>query len=235
MLVGAVLGTGCVPRATMCVATSECAAKASCVAGRCQPTGATLAIQVSRRLLLDPAAVAYLRPGGARVAGALLPPVFTLGRRDLGDAKLLLRFDVPLPPDAKVMEAYVLFLRAEGVDCDPSPIVLHAARIVEPWDASGISWASQPRVEETRSPATIVFPTSQTFVRVDVKDLVVRWMAHDVHDQGVAILADRPSATGVALAAGATSLPYGEGETWTSGGDPPGPMAASPKLELYVR
>jgi len=89
-------------------------------------TGATLAIQVSRRLLLDPVAVAYLQPGADRVPGAPLPPVFTLGRSDMGDAKVLLRFEVSLPLGAKVVEAYVLFLRAERIDCDPSPIALHA-------------------------------------------------------------------------------------------------------------
>jgi hypothetical protein len=135
-------------------------------------------------------------------------------------AVLYLRFSVPLPKDANVLEAYLLLDRSESVDVDPQAITLHAARIVEPWDGRFVSWLDQPRVEDTRSPSTTVTP-SRELVRVDVRDLVLRWRAHDPRDQGIALLAEGASKTGLVFALTATT----EGAAERLG----------PRLELYVK
>ena len=61
------------------------------------------------------------------------PPRSPPSARATGRTRLL-RFSVPLAPEAVVLEAYVLLERASDVDCDPAPIDLHAARVTAPWD-----------------------------------------------------------------------------------------------------
>jgi hypothetical protein len=227
------------PRARMCDATTTCEAHAACVAGRCQRDGVAPAVNETRRLLFEATDIAYVRPGEAPTGGAL-PPTFTLGRESDGDARLLLRFSVPLPREAKVVEAYVLLERSDAVDPDTSPVTLHAERIVDPWDGRSVSWARSPRVEDARSPSTRVPPTGRTMVRVDVRALAQGWRAHDPRDQGVAIVADGRSGTGVAFAFAPTGLAGGapgDGEGRAAGEARPAWEArgAAPRLELYVR
>jgi hypothetical protein len=199
--------TACVARPRMCSGPTECGTEAACVAGRCQRNDAVAALQSARRVLVQPSAVAYIRRGEGATGGAL-PALLTLGRAAEGEARLLLRFSIPATPN--IIEAYVLLERSDAVDIDPSPIALHAARIVDPWDARSVSWARGPAIEETRSPFTTVAPTAGSLVRVDVRDLVQRWRARDVHDQGIAIVAEGSTPVGVAF-------------------------APAPRLELYVK
>jgi hypothetical protein len=197
-----------------------------CVAGRCvakeTPSAHLYEAIVDKgvvRIVAQPTELAYLRPGDPPAAG--VPTIVTLGKAD--GARLLLRFDVPVSSESTVVEAYLLLNRSEEVDSDPVPIALHASRIIEPWDARSISWAMQPHVEDTRSPATFVTGSGRGIVRIDVKDLVSRWPEHNPADQGLAIVADTTSPTGMAfaLASDATS--------------PRGLVAASPRIEIYLR
>jgi hypothetical protein len=193
------------PRMRMCDAATSCADGTSCVAGRCQKDGAVASIQASRRILLEPVDVAYVRRGDSPSGGSL-PAIFALGRNGLGDAALLLRFSASLPPDAAVVEAYVLLERSDAMDADPVPIALHAARIVEQWDPRVVTWATGPRLEETRSPSSLVPPAGRALVRVDVRAMVQKWHAHDPLDQGIAIVAENSSTTGIAFASGRLEL-----------------------------
>jgi hypothetical protein len=178
----------------MCAQESDCGAQASCVAGRCVAHGATPAIDSARRLLFTPVDVGYVARGdGAR--GATLA---TLGRAGEPSA-VFLRFSVPLPPETTVLEAYVLLERA-GVDADPVPIVLHAARVTTAWDGPRLSWATQPQVEEIGSPVTRVSPGAGPLVRLDVRDLVQRWRKRGRDELGLAVVTDGESVTGVAFA-----------------------------------
>ena len=229
----------------MCVASSECAAQTACVAGRCQPDKPTVkpAVDSARRWVVAPIDMAFLQSGYPARDGAL-PPLFALGK-DRG--VLLLRFSVALPPAANVVEAYVCLRRSGVVDDDPSPITLHATRIVDSWEGRSTSWASQPRTREVRTPATIVEPGGPSLVRIDVRDLVRHWRKHDPADQGIAIVAQNESRTGTTFAL--TAL--GDGtetagiETAGSSGGAPERGRASPPfvstpdvapyLELYVR
>jgi hypothetical protein len=207
----------------MCAASSECGPTRACVAGRCQvdsaDAGATPEIQTTRRLVLAPVDIAYLRRGDA--ARPELPTAFTLGRRGDGDAVLLLKFSAPLAEKSKVVEAYVLLDHAQAAEDDPVPIFVHAARVVDPWDSHTTAWASLPRLEEARLPSAPVRANGPRQVRVDVRELVKRWPTHDRAENGIAIVAEGASTTGIAFSLVA-----------------PGPASEQlslPRLELYVK
>jgi hypothetical protein len=198
------------------------------VAGRCVAQGATAAIDNGRRLLFAPVDAAYI----LRNDGAGGTDLATLGRaRDEG-ALALLRFDVRLPPEAVLLEAYVLLDRATDVDADPVFIDLHAARVVDAWDSASVTWARAPRLEEVGAPITRVSAGSGPLVRLEVRDLVQRWRRRGRDDFGVAVVADGSSATGIAFAWRAREAPIGAGAPM----DKPETRAQTgPRLELYVR
>ena len=228
---------GCAPRPTMCVAPNECGAQSTCVAGRCQRRDGTPAIQTTRRLVLEPVAMAYLRRGDGPRGGAL-PPAFILGREKDGEARLFLRFTAPMPRETTVVEAYLLLERALDLDADPAPIRLHAARVIDPWDPRSLSWALQPRIEETRSPSTTVTTSGRTRIRIDVKNLVARWGYHDPMDHGIVILADTLTPTGMAFAFAPMGMERpGGGLLAESKLDvsPTSPLGLPPQLEIYVK
>ncbi|HEY2366337.1 MAG TPA: hypothetical protein VGH87_08130, partial [Polyangiaceae bacterium] len=86
------------------------------------------------------------------------------------------------------------------------------------------------------SPGTVVSSAARPLVRIDVRDLVTHWKARDPRDQGLVVVADDTSRTGMAFAAASSVLDQGptsmlgsstdEGATWA---------AAPPRLELYLR
>jgi hypothetical protein len=232
------LSTGCAPRARMCTASLDCGAQSACVAGRCQPDRPNVkpAIDAARRLVVRPVDLAYLRRGDGPSGGAL-PPLFALGK---DSAVLMLRFSVALPATANIVEAYVVLRRSHAVDDDPEPISLHATRIVEGWDGRSTSWARQPRVVDTRSPATIVEPGGAPLVRLDVRDLVRHWPRHDDRDQGIAIVSTSETRTGTTFAFRAVGADHGSPSDLFSGAQRPSSGLGSapdvePYLELYVR
>jgi hypothetical protein len=234
----------CVERERLCASTTECGKTSACIAGRCQPTlkddagrvvPPTISSPQVRRVVVSPTDVAYVSAHGEGNP-ADLPPVLMLGRS--GDhAALLLRFAVPIREEETVVEAYVLLDRADVVETDPRPISLRAARIVDACDGRSISYERQPRWEETGSPGAIVSGAGRPLVRVDVRDLVTHWKARDPRDQGIVLVADDTSRTGMAFAASSSVLDQGptsmlgaavqdESKSWA---------AAPPRLELYLR
>lgn len=197
---------------------TDCSGPSSCVAGRCLPKGANPAIANARRLLYAPVDVACVRRAGSSEAD-----VATLGRGD--GALVLLRFQVPLLPETSVLEAYVVVQRVTEVDSDPTPILLHAARVIDRWDGASVSWARQPRVQEVGAPVTRVLPSSGPHVRIDVRALVERWRRRrDDADGGIAILVEGESATGMTFALAPAS-----------GGPGRSAELDVPRLELYVK
>ncbi|HEY4016077.1 MAG TPA: DNRLRE domain-containing protein [Polyangiaceae bacterium] len=248
---------GCMTHPRMCASESDCTAQASCVAGRCVAQGATAAIDTARRLVFFPVDVAYVGPG----AGGRHDATVTLGRTGDEGAVLLLRFAAPLPPEATVLEAYLVLERPAAIDVDPAPIVLHAVRIVAPWDGRSVTWAGAPRTQEVGAPTTRVFPAAGPLVRLDVRPLVQRWRRRTGNDFGVAVEAEGASAsagttTGVAVAlapsvgsdydpvVGYLAAPAGaphpfDGFDGRGGGGSevarPGRDLVGPRLEVYVR
>ncbi len=170
----------------------------------------------------------------------------TLGKGD--GALVLLRFAITLPPEADVLEAYLLFRQADAVDADPDPILLHAARVTDPWDGRSVTWAHAPRLVEVGAPVTRVGAATGRIVRLDVRAIVQRWRRRPGEDFGIAVVAEGPSATGVTFAL--EPVPAGDG--W---GDPMAPAFGAafdprassptecdasrvidgPELEIYVK
>jgi hypothetical protein len=240
----------------MCASELDCTAQASCVAGRCVAQGATAAIDTARRLVFFPVDVAYVGPhAGGRPASTVM-----LGQAGEDGTVLLLRFAAALPPEATVLEAYLVLERPAGIDVDPAPVVLHTVRIVEPWDGRSVTWAAGPRTEEVGAPTTRVFPAAGPLVRLDVRPLVQRWRRRTGEDFGVAVEADASGAgtgTGVAVAlapavggeydplVGLLAVPAGaahpfDGVDGRVGGPQsaaarPGRDLVGPRLEIYVR
>jgi hypothetical protein len=178
----------------------------ACVAGGCLRNATTPELEAvdkyglykARRLVLAPTDAVYLAAGDTAPKGGETARVATLGRaRDAGSV-VLLRFALDVPPEATILGAYVVLDRAPAIDADPSPIALHAARIVQAWDAQSVSWGRAPFLSDARSPVTTV-DDARTSVRLDVRILVQRWRAHARDDHGIAIVADRSSASGVAF------------------------------------
>lgn len=188
-----------------------------------------------RRVVASPTDIAYVSTRTGPNPSDL-PPVLVLGRKGDG-AALLLRFAVPIAPEESVVEAYVLLDRADVVETDPQPISLHAARIIDAWDGRSISYERQPRWEETGSPGTIVSGAGRPLVRVDVRDLATHWKTRDPRDQGLVIVADDTSRTGMSFAAASSVLD--QGPTSMLGTDSEESKnswaAAPPRLELYLR
>jgi hypothetical protein len=236
----------------MCAQESDCGAQASCVAGRCVVHGATAAIDNARRMLVDPVDVGWVQQGDTPTAG-VTPAVATLGRA--GDPGIaFLRFSLPLRSEVKVVEAYLLLERASDFDTDPSPIALHAARVISRWDSRSLSWAHQPAVEEVGAPVTLVTASGGPLVRVDVREIVQRWRRRDRDELGLALVAEGQSVSGVALALAPTDVegsrvdpvlasrftpPAQSFSPFEPRPAPPTPdlrrQVAGPRLEVYAR
>jgi hypothetical protein len=227
LLVALVALASCVPPPRMCSQESDCGGQASCVAGRCVAHGATPAIDSARRLLVAPVDIGYAaRNEGPPRGGA----IGMLGRAS-DPGVLFLRFTLAVPPEASVLEAYVVLERVASVDTDASPIALHASRVVSAWDGASLSWATQPRVEEVGSPVTRVAAAGGPFVRLDVRDIVQRWRRRGRDDQGVAIVTDLESASGMAFALGPTDVSRDREDPVLGARRPLG----GPRLEVYVK
>jgi hypothetical protein len=259
VVLAALSGCGHTGRPAMC--TRTCDDGFACVSGECLRAGALSDVEAldkfglykARRIVVPAVEALRLAPGDT--AGEM-PPVVTLGRKRDEAAVLLLRFALDLSPDATVLEAHVLLDRAPSLDADPTPIALHASRIVEPWDARLVSWGRAPRIEETRSPQTVV-DLGRPQARIDVRSLILRWRRHGPDDQGIAIVADadanQGSVTGMAFVladgAGATdekgpvvpvrslrdTPPTFHAAADVSEAPAEGLVPRAPRLEIYVK
>ncbi|MGO8999933.1 MAG: DNRLRE domain-containing protein [Polyangiaceae bacterium] len=204
----------------------------------------------ARRVVVAPVAAVRLAPGDdGSVRQGEAATVATLGRERDAGSMLLLRFSVDLSPETAILDAHVVLDQAPSVDSDPTPITLHAARIVEPWDPRSIAWGRAPRLDDARFPE-ITLDGARARVRIDVRSLVQRWRRHAPDDQGIAILAGRTSVTGMTFAfadgggAGGDERPVlsvrspGPPSLFASS-EPADVVAESsprgPRLELYVR
>lgn len=214
----------------MCAQESDCGAQASCVAGRCVAHAATPAIDNARRLAFAPVDVAFVHRGEDTRDAVTA----RLGRAGDDGAVVLLRFAATLPPEANVLEAYLLLERAADVDADPVPLTLQAARVVDRWDGRSVTWGSQPRLEDVGAPVTRVSPPAGELVRVDVRDIVRRWRTHEHDDFGIAVIAQGASPTGIAFALVPTTGARDRRDPVLASSEPR-PAQVGPRLELYVK
>jgi hypothetical protein len=208
-VVAAVAGFGCAPRPALC--SRACDAPFACASGECVRPDTVPAIEArtrlgdyqARRIVVTPADVARLAPGDDH---GEVPPTAVLGRARDARAMLLLRFAVDLPPGTSIVEAHIVLDRTPAADDDPTPLVLHAARIHDRWDARSISWGRAPRLDDARLPATTI-DAPRREVRIDVRPLVRGWREHSPEDQGIALVADNATPTGTAFALADGTVP----------------------------
>jgi hypothetical protein len=179
----------------------------------------------SRRLLFEPCDVAFVEAAAGSGSRSDVPPVGTLGSAD--DAYVLLRFSVDLPPDAQVLQAYVLLERASGGEALSSEVDLGASRITERWSSASVAWADRPRFGPA-SGQTHVARAAGRLTRVDVRDLVTGWARRRRDEFGIAIHGAGGSHRGVAFALRAG--PAAGASEQDDGG-----TYAGPRLELYVK
>ena len=149
------------------------------------------------RLVVSPDRIAAITAGEPDPGGAVAESI-VLGRAG-ANRRVFFHFPVTLPGTGALKSASILLTRSPDVDMT-GPVELHALRVVDPWDARSISWPLQPRIEEAREPHAMVMPAGAKIVRLDVAEIVRGWPAHDPSDQGVAVVADRSSASGASFA-----------------------------------
>ncbi len=252
----------CAPPPRMCFTEGDCG-RAACVAGRCLASGATAAVLSSRRLLLDPVEIGWVRRGSGG-SGNPATDVAVLGREDA--ARLFLRFDVPLPREATLVEGFLLLERAPGLDADTEPLALHVESVEGRWDARSLSWAQQPAVVGVGAARTTVVPAVAGIVRLDIRPLLERWRRRgregDPASGGLAVVAEPAGPSGSASPSGLPvalvplDVPPDQGDPVLqpearpstqppSAFEPRAPLQAGPgdprrqvqgpRLELYVR
>ncbi len=233
----------CVVRDRTCASATECAQRfgdgLSCVAGRCVDeardggarTQPAIMATNTRRVVVRAIDLGYLAAG---TDPARVPPAVVLGR---DDAKLLLRFDLPLGPEDEVVEAYLLLDRLDVMDTDPSPISLHVERVLDRWDGRSITWGRQPHLEDDHGAATIVTVGARPVVRLDVTPFVRRWKRHDPTDQGLAVVAGSTNASGMAFATVDATDGVSSDALRSDPNDPSRPVwvSSAPRLEVYVQ
>jgi hypothetical protein len=221
------LTLACAPRQELCAGPTACRAF-ECVAGQCPAKEATTLYAGTRRMVVPASDLAVLERGAPSEGGAL-PAIFTLGAPS-ERTELLLRFDLRLDRGASIVRASVLLDRSDAVMSDPLPVAIHADRVIGRWNPRTVSWSTAPPIQDVRLPRTVIASTTPSLVRVDVTDLVRLWLAHDPRDQGLSIVAENETPTGVTFTLGSASLPDLR-ET------PPGKsdLSQPPRLELYLR
>jgi hypothetical protein len=243
-LCGVASAVACVQAPRMCISQPDCGMEASCVAGRCLRRGAVAAVVTARRWLYAPVDVALVASGTGPNASSTQPSgLAALGRGD--GALVLFRFAIDLPPEAKVLEAYLLLREAGDVDADPEPIALHAVRVAQRWEGRSVTWAQKPQIVEVGAPVTRVFPFTGRTVRLDVHDIVQRWRRRPNEDFGIAVIAEGRSTTGITFALEPVPAVVGRGDPVLASLEPRFAgsergahvldVVVGPELELYVK
>ncbi len=204
----------------LCAGEKECGVDSACVAGLCLRRGTVPAFEGARRWVLSPVEVACAAEPEIAECGAA--ETVSFGRAD-GAATVLLRFAVALPPESRVLEAFVLLDRASDIEVDPAPIFLHAERVVSPWNGASVARSPRPRLRDAGLPWTKVMPSGPQTVRIDVRSVIADVSRSDREglaagrELGIGIVAQGSSFTGLAFAL--ASGRHGRG----------------PRLELYVK
>jgi hypothetical protein len=213
----AALSFGCastLEEAPLCARPGACAAGYSCVLGKCRTPAPPTPADASRYVLapVDLAVVASSARGGG---GDSLPESVTLGRASNGTVELLFRFEAAWKDDADVASAFLVLAPVEGANLATEPLIAEAAKIVDAWDGSTVTWGRSPRLGLSQVVST-ARPRPNAALRVDVTSLVRRWGHRDKDDHGLALVVRGADAFGVAYALG-------------------GGQGLGPKLEVYVR
>ncbi len=214
------------------LAASACA-KSPVISGKSAtptPSASSSAEPRVERIVVTPEQIAEIGAADSEKKNGAMPAVIVLGKSS-ESARLFLRFSIRLPKNGVMRSANLLLSRTDDVDMAMAPVELHAARVIDAWDARSITWPFQPRVEEAHAPHTTVSPASAKIVRIDVRSIVQDWPLRDPADQGIAVLSDRENSTGLSFAYMTSDAPPPELEIlWAFSGAPPVENGASPAI-----
>ena len=197
------------------VCEGGCDTGKSCVIGRCRATDEAPAAIDTRRVILAPRDLAVIAATGASSSIAEVPETVALGRAAGGTVALLLRFEASWRDDSEIVSAFVVLDPVESAPPASQPAVFEAARILEPWQPSVVSWGRQPRLDLPQL-AAVIRAIPGTPVRIDVTALVRDWPQRRADDHGLALLVHGDDRVGSTFTMGITG-------------------GAGPRLEAYVR
>jgi hypothetical protein len=194
VLAGAVLACGAVSRP--CRSPSACPAGSECLADRCVLLGAEPVDPRSRRLVLDPVAIAVVRSEASRQAA--LPPTVTLGGPQSQDEQLLVRFSHAWG-ELDIDSAFLLLEPALDAEPTSSDVEIAVALAEGTWRSGILTSAPASRgptstgIGRTRPPALL---------RVDVTAQLRELARQPRGDRGLLVRATRPSPRGAIYSTG---------------------------------
>jgi hypothetical protein len=187
---------GCAASPRPCLSPSACPEGNECLANRCLPLGAEPVATDSRRIVLDPVAMAVVR-AGARQQSAL-PPTVTFGGPASQDEQLLVAFPDRWGP-VEIDTAFLLLEPALDAEPSASDIEIGVAIAAGEWRSGtggGVPASHGPKANglgRTRPPAAL---------RVDVTALVREMARQPRSAHGFLVRAERPGPRGAVYSTG---------------------------------
>lgn len=149
--------------------------------------------------------------GGLRA----IPEAVAMGRADASGTVVLFRFSAALRERSDITSAFLVLDPLEGALPARRPVAVEVARILEPWDSATASWGRRPRLSLPERAASLR-PRSSAPARVDVTEIVRRWLKRLPDDHGIALLVDGDDALGSLFSMGISD-------------------GGGPRLEVYLR
>lgn len=197
MLVAAAFSLGgCAAPPRPCLAPSACPAGSECLAHRCLPLGAEPVAPDSRRIVLDPVALAVVRDGARRQSA--LPSTVTFGGPGSQDEQLLVAFPDRWGP-VEIDTAFLLLEPALDAEPSASDIEIGVAIAAGDWrsgTAGALPASHGPKANglgRTRPPAAL---------RIDVTSLVREMARQPRSAHGFLVRAERRGPRGVVYSTG---------------------------------
>jgi hypothetical protein len=197
-----------------CTGAGSCGHGQSCLVGACRPANAEVVPLQTRRIVLPATQTVVVCSGAVTAVDA---SVIVLRSPTCGDAKILLRFEVPWGPDARVTAAFVVLGLSEDTPWLDARASLEASPILERWSSATL---------DLRLPATGV-PTAAVLagpsgvaareLRIEVTSTVSSWARRTLDDNGLAVTAAAGGESIALLASGA------------------GDAGGGPRLDVYLR
>lgn len=204
------------PRAQVCGAAGSCPQGRSCLVGLCRLPSSEVVPPHSRRIVLGATQAVVLC---ASVSSPADTAVLTWPAPSCRRPTVLLRFDAPWGPDARVAAAFLVVGPADGSPSVGAGTVLEVAAVREPWSAATVAWRA-PELGTPNATArslAVSHRLAHGLVRIDVTNIVASWARRTLDDNGVALTAD-----------------VGEEATlaWAGSAGQAGP---GPRLDVYLR
>jgi hypothetical protein len=184
-----------------CASAGTCPEGQECLANRCVVAGGEPVSPDSRRLVAEPTTIAVLssrshtRPSG-------LPGTVTFGGSAEGASALYLRFPPVWQRAKRIEAAFIVLDPMPGTLPSNDDVTVEAWRVRERWDASELTWLTQPSLVPPSS-SGIARSSPPLPLRIDVTDIVSYLRAHGKSDFGIALKSGSGDHGGASFATGA--------------------------------